>query len=607
MPKSLLLAALLFSIAPCVACGDDDPLGPSIERPRRAQQGNGQPDAEIVGAVNQALAAGKVDGIKWANVNDVVADLKTVYSEQGDSLVWFDGTKPEDKLEPALEAIGRAGDYGLDPADYDAASLATQWPVIKSGSASARDRAAFDLTISVAAARMIRAVHAGRVDPATMEWNYAAAAKTTDIAGSLRRASDEDKLSAVLDSLEPKFAHYQRAKQKLALYRATAAKGEPAEVPALVKGQTKIAPGKPWAGVPQLTARLAAMGDLPATTATPAPAAPAAPDAAAQPGAPAVLPVYEAAIVEGIKGFQARHGLEADGVIGASTIKALNVPLARRARQIELAMERGRWLPDNSDRPNVFVNVALFRMWATDPKSGEEPLRMNVVVGKALSTQTPIFVDQMEYVIFRPYWNPPPSIIKGEIVPALRKDPSYLDKQNMEIVASGADNAASLPASSDNIDKVAAGKLFVRQKPGPSNSLGLAKFIFPNDENVYMHGTPAQQLFSRTRRDFSHGCIRVEDPAKFAEWVLRLDPTWTRERIDATMNGDKTTQVNLKEKLAVVVFYDTVHVNSEQVVFFVDDIYGFDKALDAALLKGYPFAVKTGAAKTVKATATAKR
>jgi L,D-transpeptidase YcbB len=568
---------------------------------RQAVQQNGQPDAEVIAAVDQALRAAKVDGIKWGNVNDVVADLKTVYTEQGDGLVWFDGTKPEDKLEPALEAIGHAGDYGLDPADYDAELLATQWPAIKSRSSSARDRVAFDLAVSVAAARMIRAVHAGRVDPATMQWNYAAAAKTTDIAGSLRKASDDEKLSEVLESLEPKFAHYQRAKQKLALYKATAAKGEPAEVPALVKGQTKVVPGKPWAGVPQLLARLTAMGDLPATVAAPAP------DAAAQPGAPAAVPVYEPAIVEGVKGFQARHGLDADGVIGASTIKALNVPLAKRARQIELAMERGRWLPDNSDRPNVFVNVALFRMWATDPKSGEEPMRMNVVVGKALSTQTPIFVDQMEYVIFRPYWNPPPSIIKGEIVPALRKDPSYLDKQNMEIVASGADNAASLPASSENIDKVEAGRLFLRQKPGPSNSLGLAKFIFPNDENVYMHGTPAQQLFSRTRRDFSHGCIRVEDPARFAEWVLRQDPTWTRERIDATMNGDKTTQVNLKEKLAVVVFYDTVHVNSEQVVFFVDDIYGFDKALDAELLKGYPFAVKKPASKPVKTTATAKR
>ena len=582
-----LFPVLLFALVSSVACGDDSPLAAPLDREEKSAQGHGQPDAEIVAAVYQALAAGQLEGVKWGNLRDVVADLKTVYAEQDDRLVWFDGTKPESELEPALAAIAGAGTYGLDPADYDASLLAEKWPVIQSGSASARDRAAFDLTVSLAAARMIRAVHAGRVDPATMQWNYAAAAKTTDIAGALRKASKDDDLAEVLDSLEPTFNHYQRAKQKLAVYRATAQKGEPAAVPELAKGQTKIAPGKPWAGVPQLIARLTATGDLSAEAATrltqPAPASAQAPET------PAVL-LYEGELVDTVKRFQERHGLEADGVIGASTIKALNVPIAKRARQIELAMERGRWLPDLSDRPNVFVNVALFRLWATDPKSGEEPLRMNVVVGKALNTQTPIFVDQMEYVIFRPYWNPPPSIIKGEIIPGMRKDPNYLNRQNMEIVASGADDAPSLPASEDNIAKVASAKLFVRQKPGPANSLGLAKFIFPNSENVYMHGTPAQQLFSRTRRDFSHGCIRLEDPARFAEWVLRQDPSWTRERIDAAMQGDKTLQVNLKDKLAVVVFYDTVHVNSENTVFFVDDIYGYDKALDAALLRGYPFA-----------------
>jgi len=594
-----LLPVLLFPVLACVACGDDAVVpGAALERTAQVPQSSAQPDAEAVAAVDQALAAGQLEGAKWTNLGDVIADLRTVYGEQSDRLVWFDVTTPVDKLEPALAAIARAGDYGLDPADYDAARLAAQWPAMKAKTASARDRAAFDLAVSVAAARMSRAVHAGRVDPATMNWNYAAAAKTSDIAGALRRAGAKEDLGVVLDSLEPKFAHYQRAKQKLALYKAAAMKGEPPVVPELAKGQTKIAPGKPWAGVPQLTARLTATGDLAAgpAVAPPAPATPPAPaGSTAQPTTPPTpppaAPVYDGTLVDAVKRFQERHGLENDGVIGASTIKALNVPIAKRARQIELAMERGRWLPDLSDRPNVFVNVALFRLWATDPKSGEEPLRMNVVVGKALNTQTPIFVDQMEYVVFRPYWNPPPSIIKGEIIPALRKDPSYLDRQNMEIVASGADNAASLPANEDNINKVASARLFVRQRPGPSNSLGLAKFIFPNSENVYMHGTPAQQLFSRTRRDFSHGCIRLEDPAKFAEWVLRQDPTWTRERIDAAMQGDKTLQVNLKEKLAVIVFYDTVHVNSEQVVYFVDDIYGHDKSLDAALQRGYPFAV----------------
>lgn len=570
MIRRRLFSLCLLPILASAACGDR--AGGFFANSEPAE-----PDAEVVAAVDETLAAGKLAGARWGVLDDVIGDLRTVYAEQADRLVWFDVTKPVAKLEPALDAIARSGDYGLDPADYDAASLAQQWPAVKSGSVSAAERATFDVMVSTAASRMIRAVHAGRVDPATMKWNYAEAAKTTDLAGLLRRVSADDDLGGVLDSLEPQFAHYQRAKRKLAVYNATAQKGEPPLVPALAKGQTKVESGKAWAGVPQLVARLTAMGDMSG-------------EAAGNVTAPAA-PIYDGPLVEAVKAFQDRHGLEADGVIGASTIKALNVPIATRARQIELAMERGRWLPDLSERPNIFVNVALFRMWATDPASGDEPLRMNVVVGKALNTQTPIFSDYMEYVVFRPYWNPPPSIINGEIIPAWRKDPSYLDRQNMEIVASGADHAAPLPANEDNMAKVAAGQLFVRQRPGPSNSLGLAKFIFPNSENIYMHDTPSQQLFSRTRRDFSHGCIRVEDPGGFAEWVLRQDPAWTRERIDAAMQGNKTIQVNLKEKLKVVVFYDTVHVNSEEVVHFVDDIYGHDKALDAALQRGYPFAV----------------
>jgi murein L,D-transpeptidase YcbB/YkuD len=252
-------------------------------------------------------------------------------------------------------------------------------------------------------------------------------------------------------------------------------------------------------------------------------------------------------------------------------------------------MERGRWLPRLADRPTVFVNVPLFRLWASDPVRGNEPLRMNVVVGKAVSSATPIFLEEMEYVVFRPYWNPPPSIVKKEIVPQARRDPSYLARESLEIVASGRDDAPALPGSAENLDAVVAGRLFVRQKPGPRNSLGLAKFIFPNAENIYMHGTPAQQLFSRTRRDFSHGCIRLEDPARLAEWILRDNPGWTRERIEKAMQGERPTQVNLRERLRVVIFYDTVHVNSEGVVHFVGDIYGHDRVLDEALGRGYPY------------------
>jgi murein L,D-transpeptidase YcbB/YkuD len=530
-------------------------------------------NADVAATVDRVLSSAEHPGLKWSAIPDVAADLKTIYDAEPDRLRWFAGTTPVPSLSGTVTTIAAAGEYGLDPADYDAASLASQWESVKAGKLSAPERALFDLGVSVAVARMLKAVHIGRVDPATMQWGYQVAAKTLDVGAALREVDDSRPFAAILDSLEPPFTHYARARRTLAAYRRLVRAGEPERVPDLPKGVSKIEPGKPWPGVAALTARLHVLGDLPASS---------------KPAGE----LYAGPLADAVKRFQLRHGLEVDGIIGAGTIRALNVPLAHRVRQIELAMERMRWLPTLSQRPNVFVNVALFRLWATDPLTGEEPLRMTVVVGQSMNHQTPIFLEEMEYVIFRPYWNPPRSITVKEIIPHVKRDPSYFDREALEIVASGDDNTPALPPTPDNLAAVVAGKLAIRQRPGPKNSLGLAKFIFPNSENVYMHGTPAQQLFSRARRDFSHGCIRLEDPARFAQWVLRGQPEWTRQRIDEAMQGDRPTRATLKEKLTVVLFYDTVHINSDNVLFFVDDIYGHDRALDSALVRGYPYPVQ---------------
>ncbi|MEP7117670.1 MAG: L,D-transpeptidase family protein, partial [Acidobacteriota bacterium] len=468
------------------------------------------------------------------------------------------------------------GDHGLEASDYDGAWLDEQWKAIAAGTAAAPERALFDVALSVSAARLLKAVHMGRVDPATMLWGYDVATKPFDLVARFKEMRAGKGLRALLDELEPPVTHYKRARKALATYRALVAAGEPPLVPLVPKGK-KIEPGATWDGVPLLAARLRAFGDVPAG---------AADDVASDPS------LLSGPVVDALKGFQRRHGLDADGVVGPGTVGALNVSAAARVRQIALSMERMRWLPELSARPNVFVNVALFRLWATDPSTGAEPLRMNVVVGAALDHRTPLFVEQMEYVIFRPYWNPPRSIIVKEIVPKARRDPNYFAREMLEIVASGGDDAPAVPPTPENLAKVMSGRLYIRQKPGPKNSLGLAKFIFPNSEDVYMHGTPSQQLFSRARRDFSHGCIRLEDPARFAEWVLRDQPEWDRAHIDAAMKAERPTRVNLKQKLTVVLFYATVHVNSEGVVFFVTDIYGHDRALDAALQQGYPYPVK---------------
>jgi L,D-transpeptidase YcbB len=579
----VMLVTLVLAGA-AVACRADGPPGPPSVPASTAPPVpvEATADAEVTATVQEVLGKATHPGLTWAQIPDVAPALKVLYEGEADRLLWFDGTRPVAKLDGAITTIATADDHGLDPRDYDAEALAAQWQQVQADTESGPELALFDLAVSVAAARMATAVHKGRVDPATMLWGYDVASRTIDLVAALQSARGDRGLADELESLQPPFPHYRRARRMVGLYRDLALQGEPPVVPELAKNVRKIEPGAAWAGVPQLAARLRTFGDLPA-------------GAAIGESDPAR---YSGPVVEAVKRFQRRHGLDADGVIGAGTIKALNVSLADRIRQIELSMERMRWLPGLSDRPNVFVNVALFRLWATDPTTGEEPLRMDVVVGKSLNHRTPLFVEQMEYVIFRPYWNPPRGITVQEIIPHIRRDPDYFDREQLEIVASGADDAAALPPTPDNLAKVMSGRLYIRQKPGPRNSLGLAKFIFPNTDDVYMHGTPATALFARTRRDLSHGCIRLEDPARFAEWVLRDQPEWTRERIEQAMQGERPTRVDLKEKLTVVIFYATVHVNSEDEAYFVEDIYGHDKALDAALAQGYPYPVKAHAKAT---------
>ena len=540
----------------------------------------GPPAPEVQAAVQGVLDSGRHPWLTWPEVPGVLPHLKTLYAAEPDGLFWFAGESAYPALTGALDAIARCDAMGLVPADYDAALLAKKWEAIRTGTGIApADRALFDVGLTVSSMRLLQAAHWGRVDPRLVGFDYDVTSKRIDLATALRTARDAGGLPAAVAAAEPQFPVYRRLVKALADYRAIAA-AEPAPVPALAAKQKKVEPGQPWAGAPALAARLRALGDLPA-------------DAPAPGTAKDGTPLYEGALVDAVKQFQRRHALEADGVLGPGTIAAVNVPASHRVRQLELALERERWLPEIQREPLIFVNVPLFRLWGHDPARPDEPLRMNVVTGKSLGHATPIFIDQMEYVIFRPYWSPPPSIIRSEIVPHARRDPSYLERQNMEIVASGDENAPALAATPENLDKVVAGKLFIRQKPGEKNSLGLAKFIFPNSENVYMHGTPAQSLFARARRDFSHGCIRLEDPARLAAWVLRNQPEWTAEKIAAAMQGTRPTQVNLKEKLHVVLFYDTAYVDSKGLVSFADDYYGHDAKLEQALRHGYPYPRKS--------------
>jgi murein L,D-transpeptidase YcbB/YkuD len=290
-----------------------------------------------------------------------------------------------------------------------------------------------------------------------------------------------------------------------------------------------------------------------------------------------------------VKRFQERHGLTPDGRLGRQTLEQVNTPLSNRVEQLELTLERWRWIPNESVQPLVVVNIPEFRLRAYNA-SGKTALEMNVIVGKAYQHETPVFEEDMQYVVFRPYWNVPSSIQRSEIVPAIRRDRDYVAKKGYEVITSKGMVVTSGTISDDVLQQLRDGKLAIRQKPGPTNALGLVKLIFPNENNVYLHSTPSQQLFSQSRRDFSHGCIRVEKPAELATWALAGEPEWTLEKVRAAMqSGEDNVQVNLRKPIPVLILYGTVIVDEHGTVHFFDDLYGYDADLKAILAKGYPY------------------
>jgi murein L,D-transpeptidase YcbB/YkuD len=299
--------------------------------------------------------------------------------------------------------------------------------------------------------------------------------------------------------------------------------------------------------------------------------------------------LYSGPLVDAVKHFQERHGLAPDGRLGQETLKQLNKPLSTRVEQLRLTLERWRWVPYELPNPPVVVNIPEFRLRAYN-SDGKIGFTTNVIVGKAYRTQTPVFEEDMKFVVFRPYWNVPPSIRRSEIVPAVKKNRSYVANKGYEVTTPEGTVVTSGVITDDVLGQLSAGKLLVRQKPGPSNALGLVKLMFPNEYNVYLHSTPAQALFSRSRRDFSHGCIRVEQAAELAAWVLRDKPEWPLERVRAAMqSGKDNVQINLSRPVPVLILYGTAVVDEENQVHFFDDIYGHDSALEKVLAQGYPY------------------
>jgi murein L,D-transpeptidase YcbB/YkuD len=360
-------------------------------------------------------------------------------------------------------------------------------------------------------------------------------------------------------------AEYERTLRALNQYRILAAEDDGATLRAT---QKPVEPGEYYADVPRLIRLLSLLGDLPSEE------------------VPADSESYQGALPEAVKRFQSRHGLEPDGRIDTTTLDQLNTPLRIRVRQLELALERWRRRPYDRARPAIVLNLPEFRLRAfggTKAAGPDPELDMKVVVGHAADRKTPVLRSQLEMVIFRPYWTVPASIQHNELLPEIMRDPSWVAANNFELVTSQGELVGDRPPAEDVLSALGSGELRLRQKPGPKNVLGLVKFVFPNDYGVYMHDTSAPWLFDRARRDLSHGCIRLEKPEDLAEWVLRKQSGWSRDRIAAAMQGTESISVKVHRSIQVVTMYVTAVVMKNGEVHFFEDIYGEDAALEKEL------------------------
>jgi murein L,D-transpeptidase YcbB/YkuD len=477
--------------------------------------------------------------------------LEAYYQTFGGELLWLASSR----ANALISRLKNAEADGLDPNDYPSKQLAT---ISATGpSADKRGLAIIELYFSSAFLEYASDLKVGRFLPSKVDPNFFIESRTIDQQAALKDLAQTDSIDRFFDAWQPPGQRYAALRTVLAKYRALAAKGGWNTVPL---GES-IKPGMSDPRIPAIRARLSLT------------------DGASGEVGAAEGQLYGNSLVEVVKRFQARQGLEGDGVIGSTTIVAMNVPVQERIKSIILAMERLRWMPENLGQRYLIVNIAGFELRRVNAGKVEE--RMAVVVGKPYH-RTPVFSDRIRFLEFNPYWNVPPDIAVNEELPVLRRNPAGLSAQGFEVVRG---NQVSDPSSVD-WSSVGPGHFpyQLRQRPGPNNALGRVKFMFPNPHNVYLHDSPARNLFERNVRAFSHGCIRLSRPLDLAEQVLRVGGVqgWSKERINDVVASTKNTVVNLREPLPVHITYLTAWAD-DGVANFRQDIYGHDAKLLAAL------------------------
>ena len=494
--------------------------------------------------------------------------LSKLYESNNNQLLWMNETRSQSSIDTALTLLSNANTDGLDPKDYDADILRQNFQLLQAmPQATTLELVKFDTALSISLLRFVNDVHHGRVKPQQLSYpNEFGNKQILDAASLIKQNLEQQTLAQLPEIAAPKLKQYQLLKQALTHYRQ---QPKEANFQPLIF-QKALRPGDHHSQLAELRRRLIAAGAL-------SPEA-AAPDSNSE-------NIYSQELQEGVKAFQRQNGLQVDGIIGRETADRLNQTVDDKILQIELAMERLRWIPNNITGPVILVNIPAFQLWAFNSMDAPDALNMKVIVGKARKNQTPMLFEEMKYLEFMPYWNIPRSIMNKEILPKLYNDLGYLQSEDIELVQRYADQEAS--TWNTLFDDIRRGRVRARQRPGNKNPLGKVKFVFPNKEDVYLHDTSSPRLFNRSQRDLSHGCVRVANASKLAEFVLSNQPEthWDEEAIQQAMAGSKTRRVNLKKPIPVLFFYTTSFVDQNNQIHFYRDIYDQDTALKKALGK----------------------
>jgi murein L,D-transpeptidase YcbB/YkuD len=519
--------------------------------------GGGLDDAvrqEIRERVSSTKPPSYLGGVPWQLV-------RQVYGDREERPLWSKGGYPLGRAKDLVGSICRAEREGLRPADYDLEGLRGAVQALKAEkNAGPDDLAALDVRLTAMMLGFGTDLLAGRLDPRAIDDGWYLRSRRSSVDSTLRAALRDDGFPDLLESLRPRQKEYRELVDALAEYRELLREGGWPTVPAgkeLERGSRDVR-------VAALRGRLRATGELDA------------PEDAE--------PIYDDEVAAAVARFQARHGIEPDSSVGRATLSALNVPVEARIRQIELNLDRYRWLPAEFEDRYVLVNIPDFRLRAYD--GGREAFEQRVIVGDEYQNATPVFADSMTYLVFRPEWNVPSSILANEILPKLQEDIYDLARHDIEVIDTQGDSLVRDPSSID-WDDVDTGDLRyrVRQRPGENNSLGLLKFMFPNRFNIYLHDTPARKLFDQPVRTLSHGCVRVEDPVELADFALDGQDGWDEGKIREVMEDSTAARgrsVPLERPVPVYILYLTAFMREGE-PHFRNDPYGKDRRAIARL------------------------